>query len=158
MIIKTSKRNRLNEKPRKIKLGYAQIKEMKANGTFEEWNKEFKPIAQKLKLPHYSFVEIEELKKRTFEVDSFFGIKGIYFLFDEKLNLVYIGESEDCLSRISTHFKKKAKEFKFFKIMKFEKSDLGRKQIEAKLIKQFNPRFNNIHNDKFMNINKGKVS
>ena len=91
-----------------------------------------------------------ELEKKWIKIEKFEKISGVYFLFREK-RLVYIGESECVLSRLSQHFKEKIKEFDAYKVFKLIPNMEERKREEARLIKKFRPVLNFTHN---RNMNK----
>lgn len=86
-----------------------------------------------------------KLNKNTIQLNEFFGISGIYFLFKEN-KLVYIGESSCVFTRISQHFKNTKKEFDSFKYEIFQGTIKQRKLKERKLIIRYNPILNFIHN------------
>lgn len=154
MIITPPRRRSKNPNPKRKVLSIADQQELRLNG-FDE---NFTPSACRLKTPAYSMKAMYDLKKKTYEVDSFFGINGIYFLFDEKLNIIYIGESKDCINRVHTHMADGLKEFKFFKIFRFSGSGDSRKRIEEKLIKKYKPKYNNQHNRMFnVSVLKNKI-
>jgi hypothetical protein len=138
---KRKQKRKINKAPKVLSL--AELQERRLNGV-----EQLDPTrnTKQLKFPYYSEVNMRSFKVCAYDADSFYGIKGVYFLFDEKMNVVYIGESTDCVDRIKMHFDNKDKVFKYFKIFKFDVSDLGRKDIEKKLIKQFNPIYNKVHN------------
>ena len=138
MIVKLKQRKYIRRKP----ISYAEKKELIASGRDIEIV--FK--GKRLVLEKYSENDSYAYKKGTYEADSFFGVKGLYFLLDDKLNVVYIGESTDCIKRISQHYDNENKNFKFFKIYKFNGTTTHRKTIEKNLIKRYNPILNIQHN------------
>ena len=76
--------------------------------------------------------EIKSKKKKWIK-----GGCGIYFLFD-KNELVYIGQSINCLSRIAEH--ENCKKFDSYYILKCEREQLS--EIEAVYIERYKPRYN----------------
>jgi hypothetical protein len=80
--------------------------------------------------------------RRNNKVSSFFGHAGVYYLFDGK-KLVYIGESNCILYRISQHMSNK--KFDSFQI-RLEKDERKRKQLECREIKRYAPLYNITHN------------
>ncbi len=74
-----------------------------------------------------------------------FDLAGIYFL-KHHGRIVYIGESECVLSRISEHIKDGVKEFDTFTFSVFGGTKFARKDKEATLIKRFQPKYNLTHN------------
>lgn len=142
MIINTRRKKQTRRKPKCKKLSIAEQQERRLKGLDD--NIVFK--GRRIKFSHYSENNSFDFKSGAYEVDTLFGISGIYFLLDEGLNVVYIGESIDCSWRIGQHFKDDNKQFKFFKVYKFNSTDAQRIAIERKLIKRYNPIFNKQHN------------
>lgn len=64
---------------------------------------------------------------------------GIYFLFDEYGQVIYIGQSKSVFSRIEQH--RRDKDFKYFRILRCN-DDRIRKKFEEKLIRKFKPDLN----------------
>lgn len=142
MIIYTRRKKKKRTGPRTRPLSLAEQQARRLEG--KDPNMTFK--GKKLYLERYTENGVFDFKKQTYEVDSLFGVSGLYFLFDKGLNVVYIGESRDCVKRISQHFDEGVKNFSFFKIYRFDGTDTHRKAIERKLIKRYNPQYNKQHN------------
>jgi hypothetical protein len=142
MIIKPPKKKRKKRKNRVRPLSLAEQQSRRLDGKSED----IKFKGRKLRFSYYTENDSFDYKSGTYEVDSVFGISGLYFLLNNRLNVVYIGESKDCVARIKQHFDDDNKKFKFFKIYRFDGSDKQRKAIEAKLIKRYNPILNKQHN------------
>lgn len=84
----------------------------------------------------------EILNRKTFRLPI---IKGIYFLINKTDNIVYIGKSKDCYSRIKTHQNNNRKVFKNYSIHEFYNDD-DLDNAEISYIKKFNPFYNKAHN------------
>lgn len=80
-----------------------------------------------------------------FDVFKFFNLVGIYFLYKNN-KIVYIGESNCIISRVSQHFKDNTKNFDSFTFREHNGTAKARKQLEKKLIKQYKPKYNKTHN------------
>ena len=76
---------------------------------------------------------------------DFYCVAGIYKLLQEGV-IVYIGESEDMLRRISQHLNGKFI-FDEFILKEFKGSAKQRKAKEASLIRQFKPKYNTVHKE-----------
>jgi hypothetical protein len=142
MIINTRNKKQKLRIKKKVKC-LAEIQNDKLEG-----KEPFNPSknTKKIHFHNYSEKSMQVFKHGAIEADSVYGIKGVYFLFNANMHVVYIGESKDCTGRIKEHFDNPNKEFKYYKILKVSHSDLARKQIEKKLIKQFCPKYNQVHN------------
>ncbi len=83
----------------------------------------------------------EQLIQDAIEVSSIFGLSGVYYLFNN-LDIVYIGESECIITRISQHIKENIKIFTHYKLFICD----DRKQKEKKAIRKHRPIYNATHN------------
>ena len=67
---------------------------------------------------------------------------GIYFLF-HKNEIVYVGQSTNCIGRIITHKFQNVKEFDAYRFIEISYNDMALLDIlEKKYIKKFNPIYN----------------
>ncbi len=68
---------------------------------------------------------------------------GVYFLFD-KNELVYVGQSWNCLLRVAEHTKKdSAKYFTKWNFIEIENEN-KRKQVERQYRREFTPKYNKV--------------
>jgi len=74
-------------------------------------------------------------------VTSTYGLSGVYYLFNDE-TLVYIGESECMITRISQHIKDGVKTFTHYKLHACK----NRKKREKKDIIRHRPVYNATHN------------
>lgn len=80
-----------------------------------------------------------------FKSKLIFGIAGIYFL-RHNGRIVYIGESDCVMTRVSNHISDGVKEFDTFTFQSFNGSKFARKDKESYLIKKYQPKYNMVHN------------
>ena len=78
-------------------------------------------------------------------VEDLFFKSVIYFLYcnDE---IVYVGQTESLMTRISQHIQENTKIFTSFKFIYFEGSEKERLLKEKEFIKQIKPIYNIVHN------------
>lgn len=76
-------------------------------------------------------------------------ICGVYFLFDLK-ELVYIGSSEDCTTRLRNHEKDKTFDSYFI----IEMAPVYIRDVERKYINEFNPWYNKTKRNERINIDQ----
>jgi excinuclease UvrABC nuclease subunit len=78
------------------------------------------------------------------------GKKGIYFLFDKGVNLIYIGMTKNIRRRIYQHLYSLNKKFpdnfiKYFCFVELSEDNfVFSKELEDKMIKFYKPLFNNV--------------
>lgn len=84
------------------------------------------------------------INKGHFMKKDFFNVPGIYFLYQADI-VVYVGESKCVFGRIKDHVGNK--EFDSFTYV-IEANDELRKLQEMKMIKNFRPMYNIVHNVK----------
>ena len=79
------------------------------------------------------------LPNQIYSLDSLDYYRGIYFLYDGD-ELVYVGQAENVLVRLSAHRKETSKEFDSFSWISMPNGNLN--QTKAEYISQYRPRLN----------------
>jgi hypothetical protein len=70
-------------------------------------------------------------------------IRGVYFLINKKEDIVYVGQSSDCYSRLKVHKSNSGKRFVKFTIIPYpENNFMTLEQVETAYIKMYNPIYN----------------
>jgi hypothetical protein len=97
---------------------------------------------------HLKNIKIEEfnLSCTKFSVEELFATPVIYFL-EHNGNVVYVGQSESLMTRISQHFAENTKIFTTFSFIPFKGSYKQRLNAEKKYIKNLCPFYNKVHNN-----------
>jgi hypothetical protein len=120
-------------------------KKTKAEKEFDRRAKELRDKQKNMSLEEIHEEKNIQLKNNLFdgaiEVSSMFGLSGVYYLFDN-VDLVYIGESECMMTRLSQHVKEGVKTFTHYKLFVCD----DRKKREKKAIKKHRPVYNATHN------------
>ena len=79
---------------------------------------------------------------RKSDLSDFVGLRGVYYLFDDKDNIIYIGCSVTIGNRIKAHKKGKNKPYKPFKFFAFTETDGDIYKLEAIEINRLKPSLN----------------
>lgn len=97
---------------------------------------------------HLKNIKIEEFTSSCtkFSVEELFATPVIYFL-QHNDNVVYVGQSESLMTRISQHFAENTKIFTSFSFIPFKGSYKQRLNAEKKYIKHLCPFYNKAHNN-----------
>lgn len=97
---------------------------------------------------HLKNIKIEEfnLSCTKFSVEELFATPVIYFL-EHNGSVVYVGQSESLMTRISQHFLENTKIFTSFSFIPFKGSYKQRLNAEKKYIKNLSPFYNKVHNN-----------
>ena len=84
------------------------------------------------------------LHKRNTNCDKFKYVRGIYYLFDDNKNIIYVGCSSTIGNRIKAHKRGKNKPYKPFRYFSFSEisTDINIYYIEALEINFHLPKFN----------------
>ena len=92
----------------------------------------------------YCSESLAMLYKRNTNCDKFKNARGIYYLFDDKKNIIYIGCSSTIGNRIKAHKRGKNKPYKPFRYFSFSEIDVDTDiyYIEALEINFHLPKFN----------------
>jgi hypothetical protein len=81
-------------------------------------------------------LDLDSLRSRTKNVER--PVIGIYFLFDGE-DLVYVGQSNNVLSRVQTHAAKSV-QFDRYAVVECQLNELN--ELEGKYITQYKPKLN----------------
>jgi len=99
----------------------------------------------------YLIIQVKMITPITEIFDlAYKGKKGIYFLFDKGVNLVYIGKTNCIRRRIYQHLYSLNKKFpdefiKYFCFIELSKDNFAfSKELEDKMIRFYKPLFNNV--------------
>jgi len=96
---------------------------------------------------HLKDVQVEDFKSSCtrFSTEELFATPVIYFLEHNGI-VVYVGQTESLMARISQHFVENTKIFTRFSFIVFLGGTRERMQAEKKYIKELKPIYNKTHN------------